>query len=127
MVIYVLLDPASKGSFIKESILQELQVNAVETQLKLNTMHGSEVVPTRRVGGLTVERMDREVHIELPKAYSRNEVPSKRNKIQRPEATPKSLSQQDLPISRTSASGTFDRLKLSERHKGEASYSWQKQ
>ena len=51
LVIYTLLDPASNGTFIKESILQELQVNGVETQLKLSTMHGSEEVPTRRVGG----------------------------------------------------------------------------
>ena len=52
VVTYALLDPASNGTFIKESILEELRVNGVETQLKLNTMHGSEVVPTRRVGGL---------------------------------------------------------------------------
>ena len=52
-------------------------------------MHGSEVIPTRRVGGLIVERMDREVHIELPKAYSRNEIPSKRNDIPRPESPAK--------------------------------------
>ena len=89
VVIYALLDPASNGTFIKESILEELQVNGAETQLKFNTMHGSEVVPTRRVGGLIVERMDREVHIELPKAYSRNEIPSKRNEIPRPESPAK--------------------------------------
>ena len=84
MVIYALLDPASNGTFIKDSILEELQVNGVETQLKLNTMHGSEVVATRIVGGLIVERMDKEVHIELPKTYTRNKIPSKRNEIPRP-------------------------------------------
>ena len=89
VVIYALLDPASNGTFIKESILEELQVNGVETQLKLNTMHGSEVVPTRKVGGLIVQRMDGEVHIELPKTYSRNEIPSRRNEIPRPESAAK--------------------------------------
>ena len=89
VVIYALLDPASNGTFIKESILEELHVNGIETQLKLNTMHGTEVVPTRKVGGLIVERMDREVHIELPNAYSRNEIPSKRNEIPRPESAAK--------------------------------------
>ena len=82
-MIYAVLDPASNRTFIKKSILKELQVNGVETQMKLNTMHGSGVVPTRRVGSLIVERMDREVHINLPKAYSRNEIPSKRNEIPR--------------------------------------------
>ena len=52
-------------------------------------MHGSEVVATRRVGGLIVERMDKEVHIELPKTYTRNEIPSKRNEIPRPESAAK--------------------------------------
>ena len=89
VVIYALLDPASNGTFIKESILEELQVNGVETQLKLNTMHGSEVVPTRKVGGLIVQRMDGEVHIELPKTYSRNKIPSRRNEIPRPESAAK--------------------------------------
>ena len=89
VVIYALLDPASNGTFVKESVLEELQVNGVETQLKLNTMHGSEVVPTRRVSGLIVERMDREVHIKLPKTYSRNEIPSRRNEIPRPESAAK--------------------------------------
>lgn len=89
VVIYALLDPASNGTFVKESILEELQVNGVETQLKLNTMHGSEVVPTRRVSGLIVERMDRAVYIKLPKTYSRNEIPSRRNEIPRPESAAK--------------------------------------
>ena len=91
VVIYALLDPASNGTFIKESIviLEGLQVNGVEAQLQLNTMHGSEVVLTRRVNGLIVERMDKEVHIELPKTYPRQEIPCKRNEIPRPESARK--------------------------------------
>ena len=108
VVIYALLDPASNGAFVKESILEDLQVNGVETQLKLNTMHGSEVVPTRRVSGLIVERMDRDFHIKLPKTYSRNEIPSRRNEIPSKMATLKSLSQQDLLVPKRSESGTFN-------------------
>ncbi|CAH3140987.1 unnamed protein product [Porites evermanni] len=40
VVVYALLDPASNGTFIKESILENLQVDGTETQLQLNTMHG---------------------------------------------------------------------------------------
>jgi len=86
VVIYALLNPVSNGTFIQESKIEELQVNGIETQLKLNTMHGSEVVLARRVSGLSIERMDGEVHIELPKAYSRNKIPSKREEIPRPES-----------------------------------------
>ena len=129
VVIYALLDPASNGTFVKESVLEELQVNGVETQLKLNTMHGSEVVPTRRVSGLIVERMDREVHIKLPKTYSRNEILSRRNEIPRPESAAKwphlrHLANKIYPYQNNLQVGLFDWLKLSKRHKAEASHSW---
>ena len=60
VVVYALLDPASNGTFIKESILEDLPVDGTETQLQLNTMHGSEVVPTRRITGLNVKSMGKD-------------------------------------------------------------------
>ena len=72
-VIYALLNPVSNGTFI------QLQVNGIETQLKLNTMHGSEVVLAQRVSGLIIERMDGELHIELSKVYLRNHLKERRS------------------------------------------------
>lgn len=92
-VIYALLNPVSNGTFI------QLQVNGIETQLKLNTMHGSEVVLAQRVSGLIIERMNGEVHIELSKVYLRNKIPSKRKEISRPKSTakwPRSLKRSSL-------------------------------
>ena len=85
VVVYALLDPASNGTFIKESILEDLQVDGTETQLQLNTMHGSEVVPTRRITGLNVESMGKDARVELPKTYTRDDIPTKREEIPRPE------------------------------------------
>ena len=85
VVVYALLDPASNGTFIKERILEDLQVDGTETQLQLNTMHRSEVVPTRRITGLNVESMGKDARVELPKTYTRDDIPSKREEIPRPE------------------------------------------
>ena len=85
-MVYALLDPASKGTFIREETMKELQVNGMETQLLLNTMHGTEVIPTHRVEGLFVTQVEKEIQIKLPKTYSREEIPSKRDEIPRPES-----------------------------------------
>ena len=85
VVVYALLDPGSNGTFIKESIPEDLQVDGTETQLQLNTMHASEVVPTRRITGLNVESMGKDARVELPKTYTRDDIPSKREEIPRPE------------------------------------------
>ena len=82
VVVYALLDPSSNGTFIKESTLQ---VDGTETQLQLNTMQASEVVPTRRITGLNVESMGKDARVELPKTYTRDDIPSKREEIPRPE------------------------------------------
>ena len=85
VVVYALLDPDNNGTFIKESILEDLQVDGTETQLQLNTMHGSEAVPTRRITGLNVESIGKDARVELPKTYTRDDIPSKREEIPRPE------------------------------------------
>ena len=86
VMVYALHDPASNGTFIREDIVRELQVDGVKTQLQLNTMHGTEVIPTRKVDGLFVSRVDKEFQIKLPKAFTREEIPSKRDEIPRPES-----------------------------------------
>ena len=82
VMVYALLDPAS----IREDIVGELQVDGVKTQLQLNTMHGTEVIPTRKVECLFVSRVDKGFQIKLPKAFTGEEIPSKRDEIPRPES-----------------------------------------
>lgn len=50
----------------------ELEVEEVDTSLNLSTMHSRKVIPVTRIDGLIVERPDRRVHVELPKAYARD-------------------------------------------------------
>lgn len=79
--MYALLDNASDTTFIKTSTLKDLGVEDPELRLKLCTMHGNVEIPVQKVDGLVVEGFDKKVKIELPKSYSRDSIPSRRNQI----------------------------------------------
>ena len=85
MLVYALLDNASDTTFVKSSVLKKFGVEGPEVNLKLYTMHGGTEIPVQKVDGLMVERFDKRVQIELPKVYSRDAIPSRRNQIPRPE------------------------------------------
>ena len=85
VLVYALLDNASDTTFVKSSVLKKLGVEGPEVNLKLYTMHGRTEIPVQKVDGLMVERFDKGVQIELPKVYSCDAIPSRRNQIPRPE------------------------------------------
>jgi hypothetical protein len=85
-----LLDDGSDSTFIKESVLKDLGVGGTEVFLKLCTMHGQTSVPVQRIDGLVVQKLYRsETPIPLPKAYSRETIPSRREQIPTPEIASK--------------------------------------
>jgi len=84
VLVYALLDNASDTTFVKSSVLKKLGVEGPEINLKLYTMHGKAEIPVQKVNGLLVERYDKRVQVELPKVYSRDAIPSRRNQIPRP-------------------------------------------
>ena len=47
-------------------------------------MHGRKVISVSRIDGLIVERPDRRAKIDLPRAYTRDKIPSRRNQIPTP-------------------------------------------
>ena len=83
--VYTLLDNASDTTFIKSSILKNLGVEGPEMILKLYTMHGQADIPVQKTDGLVVESLDGTARIELPKTYSRDNIPSRSNQIPTPE------------------------------------------
>ncbi|XP_028412945.1 uncharacterized protein LOC114535824 [Dendronephthya gigantea] len=85
VMVYALLDPASNGTFVKRQTMKKLGIDGVNTHLQLNTMHGTEVITTQKVTGLKIENPERTTQVELPKVYCRDDIPSKRNEIPRPE------------------------------------------
>ena len=85
VLVYAPLDNASDTTFIKTSTPRNLGVEGPELKLKLYTMHGNTEILVQKVDGLMVERFDKKVKIELPGAYSRDGIPSRRNQILRSE------------------------------------------
>ena len=67
----------------------ELEVEGVNTSLNLSTMHGRKVIPVTQIDGLIVEHPDRRAQVELPKAYARDIIPSRKNQIPTPAVADK--------------------------------------
>ena len=82
--VYALLDDASDTTFVTNQVKEEFGVPGVETNLSLSTMHGRRVISVSRIDGLIVERPDRRAKIDLPRDYTRDKIPSRRNQIPTP-------------------------------------------
>ena len=68
------VDPASNGTFIKIETLDKLEKGGIDSNVRLNTMHGSEVMATQKIRGLKIEGPERTNHVVLPKAvYCRHD------------------------------------------------------
>ena len=87
--VYALLDDASDTTFVTTQVQHELGIEGVETSLNLSTMLGRETLSVRRVEGLIVQRLDKRAQVELPKAYARQSIPSRRDQIPTPEIVDK--------------------------------------
>ena len=86
---YALLDDASDTTFVTNKVKNELEVEGVDTSLNLSTMHGRKVITVTRIDGLIVERPDRRAQVELPKAYARDIIPSRKDQIPTPAVADK--------------------------------------
>ena len=86
---YALLDDASDTTFIASKIKDQLGVEGTRTSLDLSTMHGRRVIHVSRINGLVAERTDRRAKVELPKTYTKESIPSRRDQIPTPAMTDK--------------------------------------
>ena len=87
--VYALLDDASDTTFVTTQVKEKLGREGVLTSLNLSTMLGREVLEVERIDGLIVQRLDGHVQVELPKAYARESIPSRRDQIPTSEVADK--------------------------------------
>ena len=79
---YALLDSQSNATFITENLREELKVDGVESNLLLSTVQEeNKVVKCRKLKGLKITYLKREVTIELPKVFTREAIPCKPSRI----------------------------------------------
>lgn len=82
---YAVLDDQSDTCFVTDSVCDQLNIEGPETVIELGTMHAVENIKTQKISGLIVSPEDETVDIPLPKAYSRENIPARRDQIPRPE------------------------------------------
>lgn len=85
-LVYALLDNQSDACFIREDILQKLNISGPDVQLKLSTVLGEDLVTSKKINNLVVRGINEEIEVSLPRTYSRDEIPAKRSQIPRPES-----------------------------------------
>ena len=87
MVYDALLDDASDTSFVSAKVLEDLKTTGVNVKLDMSTMLGTEEIPTQRVDGFILRRIDKKIDRSLTKAYSKEKISFRRNQIPTPETS----------------------------------------
>lgn len=106
LLTYALLDEQSDACFVKEDLLQRLDVSGPEVELKLSTVLAEKVITSQKIEGLVVRGYNKELEISLPKSYSRSSIPAKKSQISRPESALKwphrrRISEMIMPLNET--------------------------
>ena len=78
---YAFYDNGSGGCFATESIRKQLGVDGIRVMLQLATMHGESQVESTILDNLIVTSLDDENPIELPRSYTRDEIPADHRQI----------------------------------------------
>ena len=87
--VYALLNDGSDSTFMTNSTLRDIGLKGTEVSLKLNTIHGENSIQAQKVEGLVVQKLDKDAIVELPKAYTTEAIPARRNQILTPEIASK--------------------------------------
>lgn len=85
MMTYTVLDDQSDTCFVTDGVCVELGIEGPETVIELGTMHTVEDIKTLKISVLIVSPKNKSVDIPLSKAYSRENIPARRDQIPRAE------------------------------------------
>ena len=76
MLVYALLDNQSDACFVKQRLLDEVGVSGPQISLQTSTINEEETILYKKVSGLVVRGIYDERNIELPHAYSKENIPA---------------------------------------------------
>lgn len=85
MKTYAFYDNGSAGCFITERLRKRLAATSTVTKIQLGTMHGQSLVDSAIVKGLVETDLKDKNPVELPSAYTRQEIPADTEHIPTPE------------------------------------------
>ena len=81
VMTYAVLDYQSDTCFITDGICKELGINGPETVIELGTMHTVQDIKTQKISELVISPEEELVDIPLPKLFSREQIPARRDQI----------------------------------------------
>ena len=81
---YAFYDNGSAGCFITERLKAHLEAESTDVKLQLGTMHGNSFVESAVVKHLVVTDLNGESPVELPRVYTRKEIPADSEQIPTP-------------------------------------------
>lgn len=81
-----MLDDQSTDVFISDTLLNDLEVDAPDVNLQVNTIVGSNTIRTKKVTGILIQDIEKEYpSIKVPFAYSREYIPASHEDITTPD------------------------------------------
>ncbi|KAK3717695.1 hypothetical protein QZH41_001099 [Actinostola sp. cb2023] len=78
---YAMLDSCSTGTFITDNIRKQLKAEGNNTKILVGTVNGRALHDTKVITGLKVSDLDDKQVIELPRTYTRDEIPASESNI----------------------------------------------
>lgn len=81
IMVYALLDEQLDACFIKDSILETLNVSGPNVQLELSTVLAKEVIESQKITGLICRGVNKTVEIPMPRTYTRCQIPASPEQI----------------------------------------------
>ena len=90
MSTFALLDTCSQGTFVTDNLLKKLGLSGVRTSINIRTLNGNKKVTSSLIEGLMVSKQplpkDKRIQwVQLPKLYSREQIPVDSAEIATPE------------------------------------------
>ncbi|KAK3739697.1 hypothetical protein QZH41_004055, partial [Actinostola sp. cb2023] len=78
---YAMLDSCSTGTFITDNIRKQLKAEGNNTKILVGTVNGRALHDTKVITGLKVSDLDDKQVIELPRTFTRDEIPASESNI----------------------------------------------
>jgi len=78
---YAMLDSCSTGTFITDETRKKREVEGVDIEILIRTMNGQELHNTKAVAGLLISDISGKNAIQLPRTFTKEEIPASEKDI----------------------------------------------
>ena len=82
---YAFYDQGSSGCFLTDDLREQMDASGNDTKLQLRTMHGKSILDTVAVNDLVVTDIHGNNPIDLPRAFTREQISVDQAQIPKPE------------------------------------------